>query len=298
MTSPDARHVPVLPQEVLEWLNPQPGETFVDATTGAGGHSELILERLGTTGKLICLDRDPEMLSIARDRLNSENATYVEASFDQLRQVLDDLSVTGVNGILADLGICSAQLDDADRGFSFQQEGPLDMRMNPSVGESAADLVAKLSEKELADIFFQFGEERHSRRIAKKIVEQRKVAPMTTTKELADLIRASVPRAKGTAKKTIDPATRVFQALRIAVNDELSALEGLLAQLPHCLLSTGRAAIISFHSLEDRRVKNAFREEDIWEALTRKAVQASEDEIQANPRSRSARLRVARRVKA
>jgi 16S rRNA (cytosine1402-N4)-methyltransferase len=187
------------------------------------------------------------------------------------------------------LGLCSDQLDDADRGFSFQQDGPVDMRLDRTCGGPAADLLARLPERELADLIFQYGEERHSRRIARRIVEARKAGLPETTSELASLIRRCVPRSHG-----IDPATRTFQALRIAVNDELGALERLLKQLPDCLKPGGRAAIISFHSLEDRRVKQAFRSAD-WTVLTRKPVTAGDEEIRANPRSRSAKLRVAQR---
>ncbi|MBI1918620.1 MAG: 16S rRNA (cytosine(1402)-N(4))-methyltransferase RsmH [Planctomycetes bacterium] len=289
------RHVPVLPAEVLELLAPSPGQVIVDATLGAGGHARLLAERILPGGQLIALDRDPAMLELARPRLEGLPVTLVAASFDQLRQVLDDLGIDRVDAVLADLGISSDQLDEAARGFSFQQDAPLDMRMNPSVGETAAGLLRRLNERDLADIFYEYGEERFSRRIARKIVEVRQRQPVETTGQLADLVRRCVPRPSGRRRHTIDPATRVFQALRIAVNDELSALEGLLSVLPRCLKPGGRAAIISFHSLEDRRVKQAFRDRSLWEALTRKPVEASEDEMQRNPRARSAKLRVARR---
>jgi 16S rRNA (cytosine1402-N4)-methyltransferase len=249
-------------------------------------------------GRVIVLDRDPAMLDIARGRLEGLPVTLVQASFDQLRQVLDDLGIGAVDGVLADLGISSDQLDDAGRGFSFQQEGPLDMRMNPGVGESARDLVRRLNERDLADVFFRYGEERYSRRIARRIVEVRQKQPLETTTQLADLVRRCLPRpgGKGRGRQSIDPATRVFQALRIAVNDELAALEGLLSALPGCVKPGGRAVLISFHSLEDRLVKQAFRDESVWEALTRKPIQAGEDEVRHNPRARSAKLRAARRV--
>jgi 16S rRNA (cytosine1402-N4)-methyltransferase len=285
----------VLPAEVLTLLAPAPGQTLVDATVGAGGHARLLAERLGPTGRLIGLDRDPTMLELARSRLEGLPVTLVHASFDQLRQVLGDLDLAAVDGVLADLGVCSDQLDLPERGFSFQQTGPLDMRLDPTQGEPAATLLRRRSERELADLFWQYGEERFSRRIARRIVETRKEAPLETTEQLAELVRRCVPRPRG-RRPGIDPATRVFQALRIAVNDELGALEGFLAVLPRCVQPGGRAAVISFHSLEDRRVKHAFRDRDRWEVLTRKPVQAGEDEVRANPRARSAKLRAARRT--
>jgi len=217
----------------------------------------------------------------------------MQSNFDQLRDVLDHLSISAVDGVLADLGVCSDQLDDAERGFSFQQNGPLDMRLNPTEGEPAASLLKRLNERDLADLFWKYGEERFSRRIARRIVETRRRAPLETTEQLAELIRRCVPRPRG---RQIDPATRVFQALRIAVNDELGALDRFLAVLPSCLKSGGRAAIISFHSLEDRRVKRAFRDRKLYTVLTKKPIQASEDELRMNPRSRSAKLRAAVRV--
>jgi 16S rRNA (cytosine1402-N4)-methyltransferase len=286
-------HVPVLPTEVLHWLNPQPGETFVDATLGAGGHARLLAERLAPGGRLIGLDQDPAMLrrcEADRWRSNDVEVTLLHRNFDQLRSVLDELGIERVDGVLADLGFASDQMEDAARGLSFQREGPLDMRLNPEGIETAADLIADLSERDLADLFWKFGEERHSRRIARSIVETRKRQPIRTTTQLAELIRRCVHRSGG-----IDPATRVFQALRIAVNDELGALDRLLAVLPECVKPGGRAAIISFHSLEDRLVKRAFRNESVWRVLTKKPVTATEDEVRRNPRSRSAKLRAARR---
>jgi 16S rRNA (cytosine1402-N4)-methyltransferase len=289
------RHVAVMPAEVLHWLAPSPGQVLVDATAGAGGHSLLLAKAVAPTGRIIALDRDPAMLKLARKRTEGLPVTLAEASFDQLRQVLDDLRIDAVDGVLADLGLCSDQLDDAGRGFSFQQEGPLDMRMNHHVGEPAANLLKHLNERELADVFYHHGEERHSRRIARRIVEVRQRQPLETTTQLAELVRRCVPMAGG-KRQRIDPATRVFQALRIAVNDELAALEGLLAALPRCLKPGGRAVLISFHSLEDRRVKQAFRERDVWEVLTKKPIEATEEEVRHNPRARSAKLRAARRM--
>jgi 16S rRNA (cytosine1402-N4)-methyltransferase len=199
-----------------------------------------------------------------------------------------------VNGLLADLGVSSPQLDRPERGFSFRFEGPLDMRMDPTRGTPASILIAELTEPDLADLFHRYGEERHSRRIARAIVEDRRKKPFRTTTDLADLIRRVVPRSADTAR--IDPATRVFQALRIVVNDELGALETLLDDLPGVIAAGGRAAIIAFHSLEDRLVKNAFRERSIWLPTTKKPITAGPDEERENPRSRSAKLRVAVRI--
>jgi 16S rRNA (cytosine1402-N4)-methyltransferase len=294
----EPRHVSVLPAEVLNALAPQPGEVFVDATCGAGGHSRLIAERVGPAGRVIALDRDPAMLDLARSRLKDWPVTFVQASFDELPDVLSNLGMAQVDGVLADLGVCSDQLDDPSRGLSFGRVGPLDMRLNPAEGEPASALLRRLDERALADLIYEYGEERFSRRIARRIVEERKHAPLETTEQLADLVRRCVPRPTRSSRgrPSIDSATRVFQALRIAVNDELDALDRLLKLLPSCIRPGGRAAMISFHSLEDRRVKNAFRDRSQWEALTKKPVQAGDEEVRANPRSRSAKLRAARRT--
>ncbi len=284
----------MLPAETLRLLDPKPGETWVDCTVGAGGHSRLIAEKLaspGGSGKLIGLDQDPTMLDIARPRLAGLPVTLVHANFDQLPGVLANLGIDAVDGVFADLGFASDQIERAERGFSFREDGPLDMRLDPTAGETAADLINQMSEEGLADVFWEFGEERYSRRVARKIVERRKTKPFTTTAELAEIVRSCVPRSGG-----IDPATRVFQALRIAVNDELGALERLLASLPRIVKPGGRVGIISFHSLEDRRVKQTFRTPAIWEPATKKPVEAGDEERTRNPRSRSAKLRVARRI--
>jgi 16S rRNA (cytosine1402-N4)-methyltransferase len=288
--SPDRepRHQPVLAAETLRLLNPGVGEIWVDCTVGVGGHTRLIAEKLGITGQLIGLDQDPTMLDLARARLSGLPIALVHANFDQLVEVLTNLGIAAVDGVLADLGFCSDQLQLASRGLSFREDGPLDMRLDPTTGTTAADLVNRLSEAALAEIFWEFGEERLSRRIARKLVEQRQIRPVATTAELAGVVRSCVPRSGN-----IDPATRVFQALRIAVNDELGALDRLLGALPRLVKPGGRAGIIGFHSLEDRRVKLAFRTADLWEPLTKKPVEASADEIARNPRARSAKLRVA-----
>jgi 16S rRNA (cytosine1402-N4)-methyltransferase len=289
---PSPRHLPVLPRELVEFLAPAPGQVFVDATVGGGGHARLLAERLAPTGRLIGLDQDADMLELARPRLRDLPVTLVHANFERLPQVLRELEIDTVDGVLADLGVSSDQLDRAERGLSFQQPGPLDMRLDPRQGETAGDLLQRLNERDLADLIWTYGEERFSRRIARKIVETRKRAPLETTEQLAALVRQCVPRPRG-HRHVIDPATRVFQALRIAVNDELGALDRLLEALPRCLRPGGRAALISFHSLEDRRVKRAFRVREVWQELTRKPVQASEDEVRDNPRARSAKLRAA-----
>lgn len=291
------RHVSVLPAEVLALLEPAPGQVFVDATAGAGGHARMLAERLIPGGRLIGMDCDAAMLELARPRLADLPVTLVQASFSRLRQVLDEQGIAAVDGVLADVGVCSDQLDDPQRGLSFLQPGPLDMRLDPTAGEPASALLRRLNERDLADLIWRYGEERFSRRIARRIVEVRRPAPLETTEELAELVRRCVPRPSGRRRKPpIDPATRVFQALRIAVNDELGELESLLKILPACVRPGGRVAVISFHSLEDRLVKTAFRDRSLWDVLTRKPVQAGEEEVRDNPRSRSAKLRAALRV--
>jgi 16S rRNA (cytosine1402-N4)-methyltransferase len=289
---PEPLHISVLVDEVMQLLQPRPGQVIVDATVGGGGHSRLLAERVAPDGRVISLDQDGAMLELARPKLAHLPVTLVQRNFEDLPQVLEELRLGAVDAVLADLGFSSDQLADPRRGLSFQEEGPLDMRLDASRGEPAAQLLRRLPERELADIFWRYGEERFSRRVARKIVATRARAPLTTTGQLADLVRSCVPRARGHA---IDPATRVFQALRIAVNDELGALERLLASLPECLKPGGRAAIISFHSLEDRLVKRAFRQRELFEELTRKPIQASAEETARNPRSRSAKLRGARK---
>ena len=288
---PEPRHLPVLAEETLRLLDPQPGETWVDCTTGGGGHARLIAEKIGPNGRLIGLDQDPTMLALARTTLSGLPVTLIHANFDQLAELLRNQGIEKVDGVLADIGFSSDQMNDPARGLSFKTDGPLDMRLDPTAGATAADLVNTMSEAALADVFYEYGEERKSRWVAKRIVQRRKAKPFETTAELADLVRSCVPRSGN-----IDPATRVFQALRIAVNDELGVLERLLAVLPVVLKPGGRAGIISFHSLEDRRVKQAFRKPDVWQVKTKKPVEASDMEVARNPRSRSAKLRVAIRV--
>ncbi len=288
-----AIHVPVMQEEVLRLLDPQPGQVVVDCTVGAGGHTRLLAEKVGPTGRVLGIDQDPAMLEVARPRLAALPVTLVHGNFEDLPRILNEWSVRLVDAVLADLGFASDQLADPRRGLSFHENGPLDMRFDPTRGQPASALIQRLPERELADLFWQYGEERHSRRIARHIAEARQKAAITTTGQFADLVRQCVPRSR---RHPIDAATRVFQALRIAVNDELGALERLLAVLPDCIKPGGRAALISFHSLEDRLVKRAFRDKQFWLELTRKPLTATEAETRANPRARSAKLRGARRI--
>jgi 16S rRNA (cytosine1402-N4)-methyltransferase len=288
---PSHVHRPVLLDEVVEGLAPREGAALVDGTVGAGGHAAALAGRVGATGRVLGLDRDPEMLALAERAAQGLPVTLVRASYADLGDVLDDLGLGPVDGILLDLGLSSDQLRWAHRGFSFAQDGPLDMRFGPDADRTAADLVNTLREEELADLFFDYGEERYSRRVARRIVEARRAGPIATTARLAELVRRSIPGKWG----PIDPATRVFQALRIAVNRELDQLDAFLAGVADRLGSGGRVAIISFHSLEDRRVKVAFRDSPDLHVLTKKPVTASAEEVRRNPRARSAKLRVAER---
>jgi 16S rRNA (cytosine1402-N4)-methyltransferase len=292
-------HVPVLPAEVLQWLNPRPGQVFVDGTLGGGGHTRLIAERLaagqnlaaGESGFVLALDRDPAALARAESNLAGLPVKVAQVNFAELPAVLDEIGVRLVDGVLLDLGLSSDQLADDARGFSFDAGGELDLRFDPTQGEPAWKLLTRLTERELADVIYEFGEERFSRRIARRIVERRGERPIHTAADLAALVRRAVPRS---ADK-IDPATRTFQALRIAVNRELESLDQALAKIPDRLRPGCRLAIISFHSLEDRRVKEAFRADSRLEPLTKKPIRPTDEEAHANPRSRSAKLRVAQR---
>lgn len=292
-------HHPVMAQEVIKYLDPQPGEVFVDGTLGLGGHSLLLLPRLLPGGHLIGIDQDQQALSLAQQRLSpwSSSVTLVHGNFRYLKKILENLGIKRVNGLLLDVGISSYQLERGDRGFSYQREGPLDMRMDPTQPLTAAEIVNTWSEEELARVIREYGEERWARRIARFIVKARERSPLLTTGQLVEVIKAAIPAAA--RRRGPHPAKRTFQALRIAVNDELGALEEVLEQLPEILEPGGRVAIISFHSLEDRLVKRAFlrwRREGILEILTPKPVIPTEEEIAQNPRARSAKLRTARRV--
>ena len=294
-------HVPVLLKEAIDFLAVRHGGTYIDATVGLGGHSYEIAKRLGAPGHLIGLDKDPAALERAGVRLRTSGVenedwptiTLLHRSFAEVAMGMEPASV---DGILADLGVSSLQLDDAARGFSFQAEGPLDMRMDPHSERAAEQVVNHLSERELADVIYEFGEERRSRRIARAICRSR---PIQTTAQLADVISAAA-RPMNQEERRIHPATRTFQALRIFVNRELDDLKALLEAAPGILKSGGRVVVISFHSLEDRIVKDAFREGAIkgecYRILTKKPVTASDEESDRNPRARSAKLRAAEKV--
>lgn len=287
-------HVSVLPQEVIDYLDPQPGQTFADGTLGGGGHTRQLAERVGDEGLVIACDRDLAALQRAEQSLRGLPIKVTQRNFCELPSVLEELEIEQIDGLLLDLGLSSDQLADRNRGFSFDSDGPLDLRFDDTEGDTAADLVNLLSEKDLADVIYQNGEERLSRRIAKKICLRRKEKPFLLANDLAELCASCYP-ARG-ARERIHPATRTFQALRIAVNRELSSLESILKTAPDFIRVGGKVAIISFHSLEDRRVKEAFREDPRLEPVTKKPIIPSEEEILRNPRSRSAKLRVARRI--
>lgn len=265
--------------------------TLVDGTVGAGGHAARLAKQVGSEGKIIGLDRDPAMLALAATATRDLPVQLLQASYDDWEEVRIELGLGLIDGIVLDLGLSSDQLAWAERGFSFNTNGPLDMRFDPGAEVTAAELVNTLSEVKLANLIYEFGEERHSRRIAARIVEQRRLGPIRTTADLAAIVRRAIPGKWG----PIDPATRTFQALRIAVNRELERLDHFLNQAASWLNPGGRLAIVSFHSLEDRRVKLAFRSNPDLVVLTKKPVMASEAEVRLNPRARSAKLRVAER---
>jgi 16S rRNA (cytosine1402-N4)-methyltransferase len=296
------RHLPVLVAEVLTYLECRPGGIYVDATVGSGGHGWEILEKSSPTGKLIGLDWDATALARAKENLASFGDRFlpVQRNFRDLKEVLDSLSISAVDGILADLGVSSEQLDDPGRGFSFRWEAPLDMRMDRERPLTAQELIRRLSVEEMDRILRELGEERWASRIAKAIARQRRVRPLGTTGELVEVIRKATPFHH----TRIHPATRTFQALRIVVNEELANLDALLGEGPNLLKPGGRIGIISFHSLEDRIVKTHFRRwgkgtdgaAPLFRILTRKPVIPSEEEIRSNPRARSAKLRVAEKI--
>ena len=291
-------HIPVLLKEAIDFLAPRRGATYVDATQGLGGHSFLIARLIGREGRLIGFDKDPAAQAQAQHKLSPPpelrddwpELRFEHASFAEIAERLEPGSV---DGILADLGVSSLQLEDASRGFSFQAEGPLDMRMNPEAELSAEQVVNRLDERTLADVIYEFGEERRSRRIARAIVRAR---PINTTRQLVQVISAV---ARPMKSERIHPATRTFQALRIYVNRELDDLKALLQSAPTVMKPGGRLVVISFHSLEDRIVKDVFRDgsqRGLYQLLTKKPVTADEEEIERNPRSRSAKLRAVEKV--
>ncbi len=286
------QHIPVLLEPALNYLAIRAGGIYVDATFGAGGHSQAILQRL-RGGRLIAFDADPQAQSRAQ-QLTDSAFTFVPANFRNLSQALDRLGIDRVDGVLFDLGVSSMQFDDPSRGFSFREDAPLDMRMNPHSGRSAFDVLSTASETQLADIFYQYGQERAARKIARLIVQRRSAGTLpTSTIEFGRMVSGLLHK-KG-RRERLHPATRVFQALRIAVNDEVDALRDGLDVAVDRLLGAGRVVAISFHSLEDRIVKQKFRDDERLEALTRKPVTPSAEEIASNPRSRSAKLRSAQR---
>jgi 16S rRNA (cytosine1402-N4)-methyltransferase len=299
MTKTSDRHVPVLYQEAIDFLRVRAGGTYVDCTLGLAGHAEGILRRLGKQGHLIGFDRDAEALELARIRLagvmselgdQAPRLTLVDEAFSSIAEHVKPASV---DGLLADFGVSSLQFDEARRGFSFQADGPLEMRMDTRQGPTAEQVVNEADERELADLIYEYGEERRSRRIARAIVRGR---PINSTGQLARIVTSAAPTMKS---ERIHPATRTFQALRIYVNRELDEIKALFEAAPKLLKPSARLVVISFHSLEDRIAKDNLREgahKGIWEILTRKPVTAAEEELERNPRSRSAKLRAAERL--
>jgi 16S rRNA (cytosine1402-N4)-methyltransferase len=298
MTKQAERHVPVLFDEAMSFLGVRRGATVVDCTLGLSGHAAGIARRLGGKGHLIGFDRDAEAMALARERLDQvcselgSDAPKVTLFHEAFSSIAQHVEPASIDGLLADFGVSSLQLDEARRGFSFMADGPLEMRMDTRTGPTAAQVVNEASERELADLIYEYGEERRSRRIARAIVRGR---PITTTGQLARIVSQAAPAMK---QDRIHPATRTFQALRIVVNRELDEIQALLGSAPQLLRRFGRLVVISFHSLEDRIVKDSLREgakQEVWEILTRKPVTANEEEIDRNPRSRSAKLRAAER---
>ncbi|MGA2570120.1 MAG: 16S rRNA (cytosine(1402)-N(4))-methyltransferase RsmH [Terracidiphilus sp.] len=294
-----ARHVPVLFEVALNFLRVRPGGVYVDCTLGLAGHAEGIVRKLGPAGRLIAFDRDPEALTLAHTRLTrvcqelGSQAPQVSLIGEAFSRIAEHVAPASIDGLLADFGVSSLQFDEARRGFSFQADGPLDMRMDTRTGPTAKQVVDEMSERELADLIYTYGEERRSRTVARAIARNR---PITTTGQLARIVASAVPPMKF---GQIHPATRTFQALRIFVNRELDEIRALFEAAPKLLKSSARLVVISFHSLEDRIAKDSIREgtqQGIWKVLTKKPVTAAEEEIDRNPRSRSAKLRSAERT--
>lgn len=287
-------HRTVLLQETVDAVQPRSGGRYADATLGGGGHAEALLRASVPDGQLVGVDRDEAALAHCRLRLQpfGERVRLVHGRFADLPRILQEAGMPQVDGIVADLGVSSPQLDEPTRGFSFREAGPLDMRMDTSQGETVAELIARLTDSELADVIYQYGEERRSRPIARSIRRAHEAGQLSTTEDL----RRAVIRVTGPRRKGIDPATRTFQGLRIAVNGELSQLRSLLQVAPDLLCDGGMLAIITFHSLEDRMVKHGFRDDPRLQVITRRPLYPAEQEQADNPRARSAKLRVARRV--
>jgi len=290
-------HRPVMKKEVLEFLNLKPGDVVVDCTVGTAGHSIDILNHIMPGGRLVGIDQDKEILDIARENLRDykENYELIYGNFRNLDKILNDLKIDKVDAILYDLGVSSYQLDKAERGFSFLKEGPLDMRMDRGLRITAFDLVNNLSKEEISRILFEYGQERYAHRIASSIVKRRRSKPISSTSQLANIVKSAIPFRRG----KINPATRTFLAFRIAVNRELEALEVSLMKAVSFLRDKSRICVISFHSLEDRIVKNKFKEfahKNLLKILTKKPITPKREEIRENPRARSAKLRVAVKV--
>lgn len=296
-----AYHVPVMLEEVLDYLKLAPGQTIVDATLGTGGHAEEILKRITPGGRLIGLDRDENSLAIARDRLApfKESTEFVHANFSDLDTVLAKLGINKIDGIVFDLGISTYQLRDAQRGFSFQEDGPLDMRLDQSSYICAHDLLNSLDENEISQMLWNFGQERWHNRIAHLLVNARASEPIATTKQLANLVMRAIPHRYRKSYYRIHPATRTFQAVRIAVNRELEILESTVKKAVELLQKQARICVISFHSLEDRAIKHTFRAlkvDGLINIITAKPLTPKDSEIEANPSSRSSKFRVAERI--
>lgn len=294
-------HIPVMVNEIIHLLNLRPGQVVVDATLGTGGHSEEILRRISPGGRLIGIDRDSESIAVSRQRLSEfgPSCNFVRGNFSDIDSILKGLRISEVDAFLFDLGISTFQLQDANRGFSFQNEGPLDMRMDKDSYVSAYDLVNNLNEEELSTILRNFGQERWHNRIAHLLVRERESRPIETTTELANIVMRSIPPRFRRSHYRIHPATRTFQAVRIAVNRELEILEGALNKSIGLLKKGGRIAVISFHSLEDRAVKWALRNaasQGLVDIITSKPLTPEQGEIRNNPSSRSSKLRVAERL--
>ncbi len=301
MSDAFAGHMPVLLAETLELLCVQPGDVIVDATVGLGGHARVLGEGAGSSGRLIGLDVDPENLALARERLADcpADVHLYHANFRELPDVLSTENIDLVDVLFADLGVASTHLDQPDRGFSFRLDGPLDMRMDPRLDDTAADLINRMKEREIADMLFFNAQEMKSRRIARRICERRKEQRITTTGRLVEIVCSALHVNPHSRKSKIHPATRTFQALRMAVNDERGALTALLDMAPDILRPGGRIGVICFHSVEDKPVKLDFRQrknERAYDIVTKKPITASEQERLTNPRSRSAKLRVAVRL--
>ncbi|MBU1170387.1 MAG: 16S rRNA (cytosine(1402)-N(4))-methyltransferase RsmH [Proteobacteria bacterium] len=307
------KHISAMPGEVLSFLDPQKDGIYVDGTLGGAGHARAIMDRVGSDGMVIGIDQDMDAIRHARETLGADNIRLVHGNFADLPQILQELGIDAVNGILIDIGLSQNQLEQSGRGFSFMKDEPLDMRMDTESGTRAEDLINGLDEKELADLFFTLGEERFSRPIARSIVRERQQAPITTSLRLANIVSRAVPR-KASAGQKIHPATRVFQALRISVNNELGRLQEFLDHFVDCLKPGGRLCVLSFHSLEDRLVKEKIRELEGTctcpkdfpvcvcgktrrvKSLTRKVVRPSEQETMINPMARSTRLRACEKI--